>query len=894
MFDGIRKIFNTYANNPRTEIGSNGSYKIFEKRGKEVVLVREGVDPPDNDRTKPHYIKQYEGGRVVAEGIGVWDESGKGIPVEGNWITRDGNGEYHETYSKGKFTGEETHFRYDGSRIKEVVRDKYNGQEVLKETNFDLGGQRIAEKIRTASSSLLLKKTEYRGGEISLMEERDPAKDRVIAFERTDREGRRSYIDRDTGETKILDQFGRVTKEGKYQPDGNFVGHQYEYGGTAVGRDMTFHGEYREDGTHVENWWHPDTGRLEKTTEGRSDGSCVTRVFNGEDLSEHIHTTADGITKQTIYYVRGKDGYQPKEGAAPLVKSERSIVKNARGETDFVGVSIDYHPDGGLKKVAVHPEGDTPGIDAIHWNKNGQRINPRTGDVISSVVPDSDLFRLREVGVHIGNNGHLSPTSVGPVSGGPRSPSPAAAAPGGGGSATGVSSGVPAGTGGGIAAVSSLATLGPQGPVASGGARGAGNVTSLQNQPHPSDGPPVTMGNLALKPEPVAPLDLQPNPTKQVVDPAKAGPAANSGTMSPSSSQTSATPPPSSGNTGGANPSSSPVPSQQPSAQQPPARQSSAFVSQTGNTAENTAAVTPSSNTPNTSSVKPPSGGAGSTTSSATTSAEASSVPRTSEPSSPKPTPSGTSMSQKIGGHVGRAELALGAAVQVAEGHVGEAAATIAEGEAISLAVKKGSLAASEALAKQGLKSMGGFIGPAVTIGFGAAAVIDKARGGHYAAAAIEGVTVGAEAFANALPSGVGGLAVREAFHAAVKNTFGEKYAPEKSGLRKATEAAVDVASALIAGNKYSSMATKDLKGTIAHDETLPKTVPINGKNVPLTDALEDKAFRTKFIENLEKAGAKHDLGAQISMVKAYDDKLNAQVTLAKSPQVAPVFMYGV
>lgn len=252
----------------------------------------------------------------------------------------------------------------------------------------------------------------------------------------------------------------------------------------------------------------------------------------------------------------------------------------------------------------------------------------------------------------------------------------------------------------------------------------------------------------------------------------------------------------------------------------------------------------------------------------------------------------------KLGAVAGKAEVGLTAAAQVAQGNIAGAATTVAETVATNAAVGRASETATKLLAKQGLKSAGVVVGAAATIGFGSATVIDKAKQGRHAAAAIEGTAVLLEAAGNLLPGGVVGAGLRETFRAAVKNTIGEKYAPEKSGLRQAAEFATDVGNKIVVQSQFKSMSMAKLRDVISHDETLPKTVSINGKNVTLTEALQDKSFRTKFIENLEKAETKgHDLSAQIAMIKAYDTKLSVppQTQFAALQKPAPqVEMYGI
>lgn len=485
--------------------------------------------------------------------------------------------------------------------------------------------------------------------------------------------------------------------------------------------------------------------------------------------------------------------------AQNVAKSQVITDQKQRAALTLLGAHAEKMPDGStrLPNPDHHSEHVTRALETLGIPYS---TSTTTGAITLSQKETNTFETMKQ---HAANFVRQHATALHPSSAasGPTSSQQSSSAPSAGGAPTTNAQGAQTS--------SSSPSAPPQGPRANGG---------LQNQPHPSDGQAVTMGSLALKPEPVAPLDLQPNPTKQVVDPVKATPAAN--VANPPTSTATATPPPA--------PSKAPTTS--------PAAESA----HTGN----------------------------------------------------KPSTLG-----KVGAAVGKTELGLNAAAQAAQGNIVGAATTVAEGVATNVAVGKASETAAKLLAKQGLKSAGVIVGAAATIGFGTATVIDKAKEGRYAAAAIEGATVLGEAAGNLLPGGVVGAGLRETFRAAVKHTIGEKYAPEKSGLRQAAELAADVGSKIVAQNQFKSMPTTKLREAIAHDETLPKTVAINGKSVALTEALDDKAFRTKFIDNLEKAEAKgHDLGAQIAMIKAYDNKLAVpppHVAAAQKPS-PHVQMYGV
>ncbi len=243
-----------------------------------------------------------------------------------------------------------------------------------------------------------------------------------------------------------------------------------------------------------------------------------------------------------------------------------------------------------------------------------------------------------------------------------------------------------------------------------------------------------------------------------------------------------------------------------------------------------------------------------------------------------------TSAINKAGAHAGKAELAVQAGAQIAADDVAGAGKIVAETVATNAAVGKAAERGAELLAKQGLKSTGLIVGVGATLAFGASDILAKTVKGRYGAAAAEGVAVGLEAVGNILPSGLGGSFLREAWRAAVVHTVGEKYAPEKSGIRQAAELAQSVGDKVIADARYKSMDQSALAKAIQKDDVLPDTVNIGGKDVLLSKALEDKLFRETFIKNLESAQTKStDLHTQIAMLKAFDEKLQTPTRVAHS-----------
>lgn len=87
---------------------------------------------------------------------------------------------------------------------------------------------------------------------------------------------------------------------------------------------------------------------------------------------------------------------------------------------------------------------------------------------------------------------------------------------------------------------------------------------------------------------------------------------------------------------------------------------------------------------------------------------------------------------------------------------------------------------------------------------------------------------------------------------------------------------------------QYKSMSTTQLASAILKDNVLPDSVQINGKNVSITDAIKDGTFRDKLICNLETLQAKgQDYTAQIAMLKAYDEKMDASSNANPTTQVA-------
>ncbi|QQG35432.1 MAG: hypothetical protein HYS17_07745 [Micavibrio aeruginosavorus] len=244
----------------------------------------------------------------------------------------------------------------------------------------------------------------------------------------------------------------------------------------------------------------------------------------------------------------------------------------------------------------------------------------------------------------------------------------------------------------------------------------------------------------------------------------------------------------------------------------------------------------------------------------------------------------------KVDKGMGRTSTSLYAGAQLSEGNVAGAAATVAAAEAQNKLLSKG-------VQFIGKRVPG--IGAIITVGATLWSAGAQAAQGNLGKAAAELTAGVAEAAGNVVGFGAGD-ALREGVRAGVVAIAGEKYAPEKSGIREAAEVAYGAlskkgdaaasapSSAGATANNYSNLSRAQLAEAIQKDPTLMDTAKLNDKEMPLSKALEDKTFRTEFIKNLESAQAKgHDLKDQIAMVKAYDKQLVAPAPAATTPAPA-------
>lgn len=245
---------------------------------------------------------------------------------------------------------------------------------------------------------------------------------------------------------------------------------------------------------------------------------------------------------------------------------------------------------------------------------------------------------------------------------------------------------------------------------------------------------------------------------------------------------------------------------------------------------------------------------------------------------------------------------ANGAKVDGAAGKLGtavQAAARVAEGDNVGAAKVVAEAAATKFAITQIAKKIP-VIGAVVTVGTTLWSAGAQAAQGNYGKAGAELAAGAAEAAGNVVGFGAGDAA-REVVRAGIQVTAGDKYAPEKSGLRQMAETAVDVAKkvgskgsaqepfnkasasnpsapsvAIANPAQYRGQSTAQLADTIQKDPVLPDTVKMGGKEVKLCDALKDKTFRTTFVQSLESAAAKGvDVGQQVAMIKAYEQKLD-------------------
>lgn len=237
---------------------------------------------------------------------------------------------------------------------------------------------------------------------------------------------------------------------------------------------------------------------------------------------------------------------------------------------------------------------------------------------------------------------------------------------------------------------------------------------------------------------------------------------------------------------------------------------------------------------------------------------------------------------QHIDKKLGRAGTAAEVIEHTAKGDYVGAGLAIAKDEGTRVAITKGVEVGAKALGvvAEGAGMVGSVakrlpgVGAIVTVGLTVMASGVQAAQGNYGKAATELGAGAAEALGNVIGFGAGD-ALRETFRAAVVGVAGEKYAPEKSGLRKLGEAAYDVGSKAVASSQLKSMGKTELAAAIQKNETLPDTVKIGGKDVLLCEALKDKTFRDTMVTSLQSAAAKGtDVGTEIALINAYGDKL--------------------
>lgn len=233
-------------------------------------------------------------------------------------------------------------------------------------------------------------------------------------------------------------------------------------------------------------------------------------------------------------------------------------------------------------------------------------------------------------------------------------------------------------------------------------------------------------------------------------------------------------------------------------------------------------------------------------------------------PSTPHYSPASHSgAGQKIDKATGHASTAFNAATHLAKGDVAGAGVVVATDIGTGMVVKQ--------LAKRIP-----VVGAVVTAATALWSAGSQAADGNFGKATAELAAGGAEAAGNIVGFGAGDAA-REVVRGAISSAAGDKYAPEKSGLRQMAENAYELGSKAVQDSRYKSMSKSELAKFIQQDDILPDKVKLNGRNVNLSTALEDKGFRTNMINNLEAAVAKgNDLSQQISMIKAFGEKLDA------------------
>lgn len=234
----------------------------------------------------------------------------------------------------------------------------------------------------------------------------------------------------------------------------------------------------------------------------------------------------------------------------------------------------------------------------------------------------------------------------------------------------------------------------------------------------------------------------------------------------------------------------------------------------------------------------------------------------------------------RANGHISRTQGVADVAVNVAAGNYGQAATSAG----MQVALTPGTYTAAARLTQSVSTVASGLaqvarrapvIGAVVTAGFVAYEVGSYLANGEYGRAGAATLAGGAEMLGNTVGFGAGDAA-REAVRAGVIATAGEQYTVNRSGIGNIVATAVE-----ITGRGDPDKIAAQQKALIEKDPVLPKTVTLNGKTVPLVDALRDATFRKTFIENLEKTDRKGeiDLKAQIAKVREFGTLEDARQT---------------
>jgi hypothetical protein len=231
----------------------------------------------------------------------------------------------------------------------------------------------------------------------------------------------------------------------------------------------------------------------------------------------------------------------------------------------------------------------------------------------------------------------------------------------------------------------------------------------------------------------------------------------------------------------------------------------------------------------------------------------------------------------KISGHAGTGTGVASLALQLAEGDFKGAGLNAGFQLALSPGTYKAAAALTESIAPVA-KALGFLgkkvpvVGAVVTVGFVAYEVGKHAAHGEYGKAGAALGAGAAETVGNLVGFGVGDLA-REGVRAGVILAAGEKYAPEKSGLRQLGEGAVHIAHQAIDGAAHHQAAAKPAAPSIYHYKNLP-AVGYALKDTP-DQALHGKTVRTPdgFIKNLREINF-----ADPKNLKAFEDAIHRRI----------------